>query len=170
MKRAVFKPDNQKQPALFPYDYEALIPANHPVRVINRVVDKLDISDVLSTYTGGGASSYHPRILLKILIYSYLNNIYSSRKIEKANRENIYYHWLSGQNFPDHHTINNFRGVRLKDKIDKIFTQIVIMLNQSNLVALEEVFTDGTKIESVANRYTFVWKGSIEKNKEKLEK
>ena len=170
IKKVVFKHDNQNQSALFPVSYESFIPEGHPVRIVNKVIDKLDISDILSTYKGGGASSYHPRVLLKILIYSYLNNTYSSRKIEKANRENIYYHWLSGQNFPDHHTINNFRGVRLKEKINDIFTQVVILLNQSNLVALEEVFTDGTKIESFANRYTFVWKGSIEKNKEKLEK
>lgn len=170
MKKVVFKQDHQNQSALFPISFEALIPVNHPVRVVNRVIDKLDISDILATYIGGGASSYHPRMLLKILIYSYLNNTYSSRKIEKANKENIYYHWLNGQNFPDHHTINNFRGARLKGKIDNIFTQVVILLNQSNLVALEEVFTDGTKIESFANRYTFVWKGSVEKNKEKLEK
>lgn len=170
MKKVVFKQDNQNQPALFPVSFEALIPTNHPVRIVNKVIDKLDISEIISTYKGGGASSYHPRMLLKVLIYSYLNNTYSSRKIEKANKESIYYHWLSGQNFPDHHTINNFRGFRLKDKIDNIFTQVVILLNQSKVVALEEVFTDGTKLESFANRYTFVWKGSIEKNKEKLEK
>lgn len=170
MKKVVFKQDNQNQPALFPVSFEALIPANHPVRVLNKVIDKLDISDIVSSYKGGGASSYHPRVLLKILIYSYLSNTYSSRKIEKANRENIYYHWLSGNNFPDHLTINNFRGKRLKDKIDNIFTQVVVLLNQSNVVALEEVFTDGTKLESFANRYTFVWKGSVEKNKERLEK
>jgi transposase len=169
MKKVVFKQDNQNQPALFPVSFEAHIPANHPVRVVNRVIDKVDISDIVSSYKGGGASSYHPRMLLKILIYSYLNNTYSSRKIENANKESIYYHWLSGQNFPDHHTINNFRGFRLKDKIDNIFTQVVILLNQSNVVALEEVFTDGTKLESFANRYTFVWKGSVEKNKERLE-
>ena len=170
MKKVVFKQDNQNQSALFPVSFEALIPANHPVRVVNRVIDKLDISNIVSSYKGGGASSYHPRMLLKVLIYSYLSNTYSSRKIEKANRENIYYHWLSGGNFPDHLTINNFRGKRLKEKIDTIFTQVVILLNQSNVVALEEVFTDGTKLESFANRYTFVWRGSVEKNKERLEK
>lgn len=170
MKKVVFKQDNQNQSALFPVSFEAFIPANHPVRILNRVIDKLDISDIISSYKGGGTSSYHPRILLKILIYSYLNNIYSSRKMEKANTESIFYHWLNGQNFPDHHTINNFRSSRLKEKIDNIFTQVVMLLNQSNLVSLEEVFTDGTKIESFANRYTFVWKGSIEKNKEKLDK
>lgn len=170
MKKVVFKQDNQNQSALFPVSFEALIPVDHPVRIVNRVIDKLDISDILSSYKGGGTSSYHPRMLLKILIYSYLSNTYSCRKIEKANRENIFYHWLSGGNFPDHHTINNFRGARLKGKIDNIFTQVVILLNQSKLVALDEVFTDGTKLESFANRYTFVWKGSVEKNKEKLEK
>lgn len=170
MRKVVFKQDNQNQPAFFPISFEAFIPSNHPVRVLNRVIDKLDLSSIVDSYKGGGTSSYHPRIMLKILIYSYLNNTYSSRKIEKANNESIYYHWLSGGNFPDHHTINNFRGARLKGKIDNIFTQVVILLNQSNLVALEEVFTDGTKLESVANRYTFVWKGSVEKNKEKLEK
>jgi transposase len=170
MKKVVFKQNNQNQSAFFPVSFEALIPANHPVRLLNRVIDKLDISDIISQYKGGGTSSYHPRMLLKILIYSYLNNTYSSRKIEKANKESIYYHWLSGGNFPDHLTINNFRGKRLKDKIDNIFTQVVILLNQSNVVALEEVFTDGTKLESFANRYTFVWKGTIEKNKERLEK
>lgn len=170
MRKVVFKQDNQNQLALFPISYDAIIPASHPVRVVNRVIDKLDINDIVSTYKGGGTSSYHPRLLLKILVYSYLNNTYSSRKIEKANRESIYYHWLSGGNFPDHNTINNFRGARLKNNIENIFTQVVVLLNQSNVVALEEVFTDGTKIESFANRYTFVWRGSVEKNKEKLEK
>jgi len=169
MKNIIFKQDNQNQTALFPVSFESLIPADHPVRVINQVIEKLDINDLVSSYKGGGASSYHPRVLLKILIYSYLNNTYTSRKIEKANNESIYYHWLNGQNFPDHHTINNFRGARLKNKIDNIFTQVVILLNHSNVVALEKAFTDGTKMESVANRYTFVWKGSVEKNKEKLE-
>ena len=170
MARIVFKPDNQNQSALFPISYEGLIPANHPVRLVNTVIDKLDISEIVASYKGGGSSSYHPRILLKILIYAYLNNVYSSRKIERISKESIHYFWLSGHNFPDHNTINNFRSDRLKEKIDLIFTQVVTLLHESGMVSLKEVFTDGTKIESGANRYTFVWKGSVEKNKEKLEK
>ena len=170
MPKVVFKSDLQKQPGLFPISFDSFISEKHPVRLVNKIVDKIDISDVVSSYKGGGASSYHPRILLKILIYSYLNNTYSSRKIEKAAKENVHYLWLSGQNFPDHNTINNFRGSKLKGKIDAIFTQVVTMLHDSNIVSLKEVFTDGTKMESAANRYTFVWKGSVEKNKEKLEK
>ncbi len=169
MKKVVYKRYNQNQVALFPISLEALIPTNHPVRVVNRIIDKLDVSDIVSSYKGCGASSYHPRMLLKVLIYSYLNNTYSSRKIEKASKESIYYHWLSGQNFSDHNTINSFRGTRLKGRVDNLFTQVVILLNQGNVVALEEAFTDGTKLESFANLYTFVWRGSVEKNKERLE-
>jgi transposase len=169
MARVIFKPDNQNQQALFPLSYDALIPSGHPVRLVNEIIDKLDITEILTTYKGGGSSSYHPRVLLKLLIYSYLNNTYSSRKIEKACKESINYLWLSGLNFPDHNTINTFRGRKLKEEINNIFAQVVTLLNESGIISLKETFTDGTKIESVANRYTFVWKGSIEKNKERLE-
>jgi len=169
MKRAVFKPSYQNQPALFPIDFGQLIPCSHPVRLINSIVDKLDLSSILNTYKGGGASSFHPRMLLKVLIFGYLNNLYSSRKIERAIQENVYFMWLSGQSFPDFRTINYFRGKRLNGQIEDIFRQVVILLSESGVVSLKEVFTDGTKIESAANRYTFVWKGSIEKSKQKLE-
>jgi transposase len=169
MARAVFKESYQNQPSLFPFDFERLIPAFHPVRLINSVIDKLDLTTILNTYVGGGSSSYHPRLLLKVLIFGYLNNLYSSRKIANAVQENIYFMWLSGQCFPDFRTINNFRGKRLKGAIEDIFRQVVLLLAESGVISLKEVFTDGTKIESVANRYTFVWKGSIEKNKQRLE-
>lgn len=169
MKRAVFKPSFQNQPALFPFEIERLISINHPVRLINSIVDKLDLTTVINTYKGGGASSFHPRMLLKVLIFGYLNNLYSSRKIAKAINENVYFMWLSGQSFPDFRTINQFRGKRLKEQIEDVFRQVVVLLCESGVVGLKEVFTDGTKIESVANRYTFVWKGSIEKNKHRLE-
>ena len=169
MKRAVFKQSYQNQPVLFPFEIERLILPTHPVRLINSIVDKLDLTSVISTYKGGGASSFHPRMLLKVLIFGYLNNLYSSRKIAKAINENIYFMWLSGQSFPDFRTINQFRGKRLNGQIEDIFRQVVLLLCESGVVSLKEVFTDGTKIESVANRYTFVWKGSIEKHKHRLE-
>lgn len=112
-----FKPDNQNQVLLFPGRLDENIPAVHPVRIVNEIVDKLDISDILSEYKGGGTSAYHPRILLKILIYGYLNNIYSSRKIAQQLTENIPFMWLSGRQTPDFRTINDFRGKRLKGRI-----------------------------------------------------
>ena len=107
--------------------------------------------------------------MLKRLIYSYLNNITTSRKIEAALKENIFFMWLSGKSFPDHRTINIFRSKRLKNHINEIFSHVVLMLADMGLVSLKDQFTDGTKIEAAANRYTFVCKGAVEKNKAKLE-
>lgn len=101
-------------------------------------------------------------MMLKVLIYAYLNNIYSSRKIERQLQEHLHYMWLSGGARPDFRTINYFRGKRLKDSFDGIFTQVVELLHSEGFVSLEVQYIDGTKIESASNKYTFVWRGSIE--------
>jgi ketol-acid reductoisomerase len=72
--------------------------------------------------------------------------------------------------YPDHNTINRFRGVRLKDALRKIFEEVVLLLAQEGLLSIEEVYTDGTKIEANANKYTFVWRKAIATNKEKMKK
>lgn len=169
MAKVVFKHQTGKSPELFPINIFDKITDNHPSRLVNEVVDALDISSLMSQYKGGGTSSYHPRMLLKVLFYSYLNNIYSCRKIEKALQENIYFMWLSGNSTPDYRTINYFRSKRLKTEIEHLFSSVVKMLHELKYVSLEVQYIDGTKIESTANRYSFVWKGSIEKHKTKLE-
>jgi len=164
-----FKEYNQGQIMLFPCRLDEQISSESPVRLINQVVDQLDITPVMETYEGGGTTSYHPRMMLKVLFYGYMNNIYSCRKIEKAMQENIHYMWLSAQQYPDFRTINNFRSQRLKDTINSLFTQVVLLLVEMGYISLKEVYIDGTKIEAKANRYTFVWRKSVEKNKAKLE-
>jgi transposase len=164
-----FKALPANSPSLFPDDIFGKISENHPVRLVNQVVDNLNIDHIVAEYKGGGASSYHPRMLIKVLFYSYLNNIYSCRKIEKALGENIHFMWLSAHSTPDFRTINYFRGKRLKSHIQQLFADVVRMLQELGYVSLEVQYIDGTKIESAANRYTFVWKGSVEKNKAKLE-
>lgn len=113
--------------------------------------------------------SYNPRMLLKVIVYAYLNNVYSGRKMERLLVENIAFMWLSGMQTPDFRTINLFRSKRLAGKFDSLFTQVVLLLNEEGFVSLDVQYIDGTKIESVANKYTFVWKGSVEKNKSRLE-
>ena len=168
-KQAVFKIYSQNQLSFLPPSLDELILSTHPVRVINTVIDKLDLTLIEQSYEGGGASSYHPRMLLKVLIFGYLNNIYSSRKIEAAIKENINFMWLSGMSRPDHHTVNRFRGERLKQHIKDVFTQVVKLLVESGHVSLRDAYTDGTKIEANANRYTFVWGNAIKTNKAKME-
>lgn len=155
--------------SLFPEDIFSKIPQNHPVRLVNEVVEGLDIDILVSQYKGGGTSSYHPRMLLKVIFYSYLSNIYSCRKIEKALHENIHLMWLSGNSTPDYRTINYFRGKRLKGHIQSLFAAVVRMLHELQYVSLDLQYIDGTKVESASGRYSFVWKASVEKNKAKLE-
>lgn len=163
MAKIAFKNDNQKQFLLLPPSLDELIPATHPVRIVNTVIDALNVDHLFSSYRGGGNSCFHPRQMLKILIYAYLNNIYSSRRIEQCLDENIHYMWLGGGIKPDHRTINYFRGKRLNGSFDTLFTQIVELLHREGFVSLQVQYIDGTKIESAANKYSFVWRGSVEK-------
>lgn len=153
---------------LLPPSLEEMIPTNHPVRVVDRVIDQIDIHPLISTYKGGGSSGYHPRMLLKVLVYAYLRNIYSSRQMEDSLRENIYFMWLSGMNQPDHNTINRFRGKRLEGHLKDIFSAVVLLLAEEGHLSIKEVFVDGTKIEANANRYTFVWGKAIATQKQKI--
>lgn len=166
--KVVFKTYNQHQPMLLPPSLDELIAATHPVRVVSNVLDKIDIQPLLRMYKTGGASNYHPLMLLKVIVYSYINNIYSSRKIEEALQQNIHFMWLSGMSQPDHNTINRFRSERLKESLRKIFVQVVELLATEGLLSLKELYTDGTKIEASANRYTFVWGKAIKTNKAKM--
>src|SRR5688500_13572619 len=164
----VFKSNYQHQAMLLPPDLNDLIAVNHPVRIVSEVLEKVDITQLLRQYKPRDTSSYHPRMLLKVLVYAYINNIYSSRKIEEAVSQNICYMWLSGMSKPDHNTINRFRGQRLQKTLQPIFTQVVLLLCEDGLLSIKDLYTDGTKIEANANRYTFVWGNTIKHNREKI--
>jgi transposase len=170
MTTPVFKPYSPQQAYLLPYSLEELIPSDHPVRVVNQVIDGINLKPLVNKYKGGGTSSYHPAMLLKVIVYSYLTNIYSSRKMETALKENIHFMWLSAMNRPDHHTLNRFRSEKLMGVLKDIFIQVVTLLAEQGLVSLKELFVDGTKIEANANRYTFVWGKTVKNNKEKIKK
>lgn len=96
-----------------------------------------------------------------------MNNIYSCRKIETALKRDIHFIWLAGYEQPDCNTINRFRN-RVKDEINLVFTRLVIVLAEKGFITLDVEYIDGTKIESKANKYTFVWRKSTEKLRAKL--
>ena len=128
----------------------------------------------MAEYKGGGTTAFAPRVMLKVLFYSYLNNAYSCRKIakalnEKRNAARIHFMWISGNSTPDFRTIDNFRGQKLKDHIHDLFAEVVKTLQALEVLNLDIQYINSTKIESAANKYTFVWRGSVEKNKAKLE-
>jgi transposase len=164
-----FKEYTQGQVVLLPTDLEGQISPKHLVRVVNTAIEKMDLSALLAQYKGGGTSSYHPKMMLKVLIYAYTQQLYSSRKIAKALRENIYFMWLSGNQQPDFRTINRFRSVVVKDVIEDIFTSVLELLIEEGYVKLENYFLDGTKMEANANKYSWVWAKSTRRYKQKLQ-
>ena len=152
---------------LFPQRIDEDIADNDPVRIINAIVDGLDLEAFKKLYKEKGRSPYHPRMMLKVILYAYMNNVYSCRRIEKLLLRDIHYIWLAGYEKPDFITINRFRN-RVKSEINNIFTQVVLILSSKGFITLDVEYIDGTKIESKANKYTFVWRKSVEKNRDKL--
>ena len=145
-KRVVFKAYTMKQPSLLPQSLEELIPEEHLVRVVNRVIEQIDLTPLLEKYKGGGTSSYHPEMMLKVLVYGYAEKVYSSRRIAKSLRENVNFMWISGGQTPDFRTINNFRSVVMKEAVRAVFGKVMELLVQEGYIKLENYFVDGTKI------------------------
>ena len=162
-----FKSYSPNQMVLFPQRIDEDIAEDDPVRVVDAVVESLNLEDFRKLYKERGRSPYNPKMLLKVVIYAYMNNIYSCRKIEKRLLRDIHFIWLAGYNKPDFITINRFRN-RVKQEINNIFTQLVLILAEKGFVSLDVEYIDGTKIESKSNKYTFVWRKTVERNRAKL--
>ncbi len=167
MQRYHFRPYSPNQMVLFPQRIDKDIADDDPVRLLNGIVESLDLSSFRKLYKERGRSPYDPKMLLKVVIYAYMNNIYSCRRIEKSLKRDIHFIWLAGYEQPDFITINRFRN-RIKQEINNVFTQLVLLLSAKGLVTLDVEYIDGTKIESKANKYTFVWRKTVEKNRAKL--
>ena len=162
-----FREHINNQTVLFPQRIDKDIAENDPVRLVNAVVDRLNLENFKKLYKERGRSAYHPRMMLKVVIYAYMNNIYSCRRIERALLRDVHFIWLAGYEQPDFITINRFRN-RVKDEINDVFTQLVLILAERGLVSLDVEYIDGTKIESKANKYTFVWKKTVVRNRARL--
>lgn len=167
--KVVFKDYNQNQLSLLPPSLEELIPDNHLVRVVNRVIEQLDIHQLIEPYKGGGASNYHPRLMLKILVYGYCTKIYSCRRIAKSLQENIHFMWLAAQQTPDFRTINNFRSGEMKSLIETVFGQVLEMLINEEYIRMDEYFIDGTKLRADARKYSHVWAKNTKRYKGNLQ-
>ena len=152
-------------------DIQIYIPKNDPVRLLNQLLEGLNYTRLLSTYSDKGRKSAVPPIILfQILVYAYMNRTFSSREIEKLCQRDLHFIWLlRGYPAPSHHTINRFRKDRLINGVmEDLFDQIVERLHDLGEIEFKNLFIDGTKIEANANRYSFVWLKSVTKNESKL--
>ena len=154
-----------------PINTECLIPVDDSVRLIDQVLEEIDYRELYLTYSSNGRNPVvAPKTLFKIMVYAYSQHIYSSREIEKACRLNLaFIYLLHGEKVPDHNTIDRFRKHHLTPCIEGLLSQLVNLLADSGEVQFENLFIDGTKIEANANRYTFVWRGTVEKSEVKLQ-
>lgn len=155
----------------FPINIEIIIPEDDPVRLLYEVTEGLDYSCLYKSYSTIGRNPViAPETLFRILVYGYMEGIYSSRELEKSCKRDINFRWLlQGQKAPEHNTIARFRSERLSDCIENLFNQLIAKLGEMNEIKYENIFIDGTKIEANANRYTFVWKKAIKKFEDKLQ-
>ncbi|WP_213587772.1 IS1182 family transposase, partial [Paenibacillus sp. J2TS4] len=162
-----FKAYDNKQAQMI-LDLEMYIPTHHVARVIDEMIDAIPDHQLFAHYAGGGRSSYHPKMMLKVILYGYSQKVYSCRGIEKLLQENIPAMWLAAMQQPDFRTLNDFRGVRMKAFMDELFETMIGKLIADNYITMEQYFLDGTKIEADANKYSFVWKKSTLHFEEKL--
>lgn len=167
--KAVFKEYNQQQIQLLPPSLDELIPENDLVRIVNQVVDQLDLSAIINQYEGGGTSAYHPKMLTKVILYGYAMKIYTGRRLAKAIRQDIHFIWLAAYNRPDFRTINLFRSGILKETIEELFKQLLLFLIDHGYVRVENYFTDGTIFSADANKHKVVWRKSAQRYKKMAE-
>ena len=146
---------------------EIMIPENDSVRLLSQFVEAMDLTDLYSTYKR--INSVSPRILLKIILYAFMNGIYSSRLMELSCKKDIHFMFLlEGAPVPDHATFARFLSIHFAPCSKRILAEMSNALFDLGEISGETVFIDGTKIEACANKYTFVWKKAVTKNQEKL--
>jgi transposase len=155
---------------VLPLSLDGFIPEDDSVRLLSHELEDLDYTKLYQAYSAKGRNpAVDPKTMFKILTYSYSQNVYSSRKIETACKRDINFMWLlAGAKPPDHSTIARFRTGFLAQACEDLFYQLVRRLALMGELSKETVFIDGTKLESCANKYTFVWKKSVGKWEEKM--
>ena len=152
-----------------PFDIECIIPDNDSVRLLSQFVEEMDLTELYSTYSKIRENQVSPMNMLKIMLYGYMNGLYSSRDIETACRRDINFMFLlEGASSPDHSTFARFRSLHFAPCAKRLLSEVTKFLYKIGEISGKSIFIDGTKIEACANKYTFVWKKAVTKNLSKL--
>jgi len=146
----MFKKYDQAQQFLLPVRLDSFVPENHTARILNDIIETVDITAIESTYSENGCPAYHPRLMLKILLYGYMIDIRSSRDIQKMASTDTAFMYLTAMQHPDFRTICRFRSTHL-DSIKDIFVQVVTICKEMGMLGAGKVSIDGTKIKANAS-------------------
>jgi transposase len=159
---ANFKLVDRKTSYLLPPSVDEWLPEDHLGRFVVEIADQLDISAIEGAYTGSGSDGYHPRMMVALLFYSYATGTFSSRKIEAATYDSVAMRYVAANQHPDHDTICTFRR-RFLGPLGELFTQILLIAAEMELVELGDVSIDGTKVKANASKHKAMsWKRACE--------
>src|SRR6266404_993407 len=138
---------------LLPPSVDEWLPEKHLARFVVEVIDGMDLRAMSGSYRGSGSASYHPRMLLGILVYGYATGIFSSRKLERATYDSVAFRFIAANDHPDHDTIATFRQRFLK-QIEGLFVQVLLLAREMGMLKLGTLGIDGTKIHANASRHS----------------
>ena len=138
---------------LLPPSVDEWLPEKHLARFVVEVIDGLDLSAMSGSYRGSGSASYHPALLLGILVYGYATGVFSSRKLERASYDSVAFRFIAANDHPDHDTIAGFRRRFLKE-IEALFVQVLLLAREMGVLKMGTIALDGTKIHANASRHS----------------
>src|SRR6204780_4969129 len=156
-----FRPINRDMDFLMPPSVDEWLPQRHLARFVVEVVEGLDLRAMTGSYRGSGEASYHPQLLLGVIIYGYATGVFSSRKLERATYDSVAFRFIAANNHPDHDTLAAFRRRFLKE-IEALFVQVLHLAREMGVLKMGTIGLDGTKIHANASRHSALYAGKIE--------
>ena len=148
-----FRPINRDMDFLMPPSVDEWLPQRHLARFVVDVIEELDLRAMSGSYRGSGEASYHPRLLLGLIIYGYATGVFSSRQLERATYDSVAFRFIAANDHPDHDTIAHFRR-RFLQQIEALFVQVLGVAREMGVLKLGTVALDGTKIHANASRHS----------------
>ena len=157
-----FRPIDRDTGFLLPPSVDEWLPQRHLARFVVEVVDQLDLSAMEKAFRGSGSASYHPAMLLALMVYGYATGVFSSRKLERATHDSVAFRFISANQHPDHDTLAAFRRRFLRE-IETLFVEVLLLAKEMKLLTLGTVALDGTKIHANASRHSALSYGHASK-------
>ncbi len=164
-----FRAINRDTGFLLPPSVDEWLPQRHLARFVVEVIDGLDLSELVKAYRGSGSASYHPAMLLGLLVYGYATKVFSSRAIERATHDSVAFRFITGNEHPDHDTIAAFRK-RFLGQIEALFVEVLKLARTMGMLKLGTVALDGTKVHANASRHSALSYGHAKKIEKQLKK
>jgi transposase len=164
-----FRPINRDTGYLLPPSVDEWLPQRHLARFVVEVIDGLDLSELVKAYRGSGSASYHPAMLLGLLVYGYATQVFSSRAIERATHDSVAFRFIAGNEHPDHNTIATFRK-RFLPQIKDLFVEVLKLASTMGMLKMGTVALDGTKVHANASRHSALSYGHAKKIEKQLKR